>query len=366
MEQQSIVDASRSTARAGRLPAQSQYVNTYRELTAKIHQAGLMKRRYGFYGISLGAALVALGGIATGVLLLGDSWWQLLLAAAFGLVLSQLGFLGHEASHRQIFKSAQWNDWTGRVMSNVLVGISYGWWMSKHSRHHANPNRRGKDPDIDIGAVAFTVEAADARTGIGAKLVTKQGYFFLPLLLLEGLSLHASSIRHLVRGRGVKHRPFELTFLSLRLVSYVAVMFWLLPPGLAAAFIGVQMAVFGFLLGGAFAPNHIGMPIVGADVKMDFLRRQVLMSRNISGGPITRFFMGGLENQVEHHLFPMMPRPNLWRAQQIVRDHCRQYGIAYTETSLVGSYRTILGYLNQVGLKNRATFSCPLVQQIRW
>jgi hypothetical protein len=56
-----------------------------------------------------------------------------------------------------------------------------------------------------------------------------------------------------------------------------------------AAFVGVQMAVFGLLLGGAFAPNHIGMPIVPAGLKVDFLRRQVLMSRNISGGRITGY-----------------------------------------------------------------------------
>lgn len=367
MEQYAAADTSATATvdRPRRTPSR-QHLNTFSELTAKISEAGLMKRRYGFYWTSFGAAVVALAGIAVGVVLLGDSWLQLLLAAALGVVMSQLGFLGHEAAHRQVFRSARWNDWTGRVVSTLLVGISYGWWMNKHSRHHANPNKRLKDPDIASGAVAFTVEVADARTGVGSKLASKQGYFFLPLLLLEGLSLHASSIRHLVRGRGVKHRAVELTFLSVRLVGYVALVNWLLPAGMAAAFIGVQLAVFGFLLGGAFAPNHIGMPIVSADVKLDFLRRQVLMSRNISGGPITRFFMGGLENQVEHHLFPMMARPNLRHAQAIVREHCHRYGIPYTETSLFGSYRTILGYLNQVGLKNRSTFTCPLVQQIRW
>ena len=75
--------------------------------------------------------------------------------------------------------------------------------------------------------------------------------------------------------------------------------------------------------------------------------------------------MGGLDNQVEHHLFPMMPRPNLRRAQQIVREHCRAEGIPYTETTLWRSYASILSYLNNVGLKGRDTFACPLVQQYR-
>ncbi len=346
-------------------PPRHRPVTAFAALTAKVHAAGLMERRYGFYWAMMAAAAGALGGIVVGMVLLGDSWFQLLLAAALGLILSQIGFLGHEAAHRQMFRSARWNDWTGRVLSTFFVGLSYGWWMNKHSRHHGNPNRQGKDPDIDIRAVAMTADAADARSGWTTKLLPRQGYFFLPLLLLEGLSLHASSVRYLIRGQGVRQRPTEIAMLAVRFIGYVAVIFWLLPPGMAAAFIGVQLAVFGFLLGAAFAPNHIAMPIVPADVKLDFIRRQVLMSRNITGGAVTRFFMGGLDNQVEHHLFPMMPRPNLRRAQQIVREHCRAEGIAYTETTLWRSYASILSYLNNVGLKGRDTFACPLVQQYR-
>jgi len=341
------------------------YVSGFRDLTALVKDAGLMGRRYGFYGVCLGAAGVALAAVWVGVVLLGDSWFQLLLAAALGLVAAQLGFLGHEACHRQIFRSARWNEWTGRVLSGLFVGISYGWWMSKHTRHHANPNKLGKDPDISSGAVAFTPEAAEGRRGLGAWLARRQGYFFLPLLALEGLSLHISSIRQVLGRAPVKHRRVEIAFLTVRLVGFLGLIFWLLPPGIAAAFVGVQIGVFGFLLGGAFAPNHVGMPTVPRGVEIDFLRRQVLMSRNISGGPVVRFFMGGLENQVEHHLFPGMARPNLRRARRIVRAYCAEHHIPYTETTLTSSYGTILRYLNQVGLAQRSTFACPLVQEYR-
>ena len=142
-------------------------------------------------------------------------------------------------------------------------------------------------------------------------------------------------------------------------------LFLLLPAGTAAAFVGVQLAVFGVLLGGAFAPNHIGMPIVPAGLKVDFLRRQVLMSRNISGGRITGYAMGGLNYQIEHHLFPNMPRPNLKRAQPLVRAHCAKHGVAYTETSLLQSYRIITRYLNALGVRGQDPFRCPLVALYR-
>ena len=343
----------------------SAYTHEYRELTALVREAGLLRRRPGFYAACLVASGLALGAVWTGVALVGDSWWQLALAAVLGLVLSQVAFLGHEACHRQMFASARANEWTGRVLSTLVVGISYGWWMSKHTRHHANPNRLGKDPDLESEAVAFSSEAAARRSGVGSWLVRRQGWFFLPLLTLEGWSLHVSSVRQAFGRAPVKRRRVEIAFLLVRHVTFLGAVFTLLPPGLGAAFVGVQVGVFGFLLGGAFAPNHIGMPVVPRGLEVDFLRRQVLMSRNVVGGPVVTFLMGGLENQVEHHLFPSMARPNLALAQRIVSTYCREHGIAYTQTGVVASYGVILTFLNRVGLRERDTFSCPLVRGYR-
>ena len=352
----------RSAARTGRGTA---YVSEFRDLTAQVREAGLSGRRHGFYAASLAAGLVALVAVWVGVALLGDSWWQLALAVVLGVVLSQLAFLGHEACHRQMFASPRHNEWAARVLSTLLVGISYSWWMTKHTRHHANPNKLGKDPDVESGAVAFSSEAAGQRGPVGTWLVRRQGWFFLPLLALEGWSLHVSSYRQALGRRPVKRRGLEITLLTVRHAAFLTAVFLLLPPGLGAAFIAVQVAVFGFLLGFAFAPNHIGMPVVPRGVEVDFLRRQVLMSRDISGGPLVRFLMGGLENQVEHHLFPAMSRPDLRRAQPIVAAYCAERGIAYTQTSLVESYRVLLTFLNEVGLRERDTFSCPLVRSHR-
>ena len=338
----------------------------FRELTDKIQAAGLLERRYGFYWSMMAGAVAAFVAIGIGMVLLGDSWYQLILAGILGVVLSQIGFLGHEAAHRQMFRSPHWNEWVARVLSTLMVGLSYGWWMNKHNRHHANPNKQGTDPDVDNKFVALTPVSASLRKGLTERLGRVQGFFFLPLLLLEGMSLHVASVQYLFRRGTVKRRPVEIAFMVTRIVGWPVFLFIFFPPGLAAAFLGVQLAVFGFLLGAAFAPNHIAMPIVPPDSQVDFVRRQVVMSRNISGGPLVRFFMGGLENQVEHHLFPMMARPNLKRAQQIVREHCQQHGIPYTETTLRQSYATILRYLNQVGLTKRgSTFACPLVQFYR-
>ncbi|WP_053204600.1 fatty acid desaturase family protein [Jiangella muralis] len=345
--------------------ARERHVSAYAELSKLVQAAGLLKRRYAYYWTLMLGTVAAFAAIWVGFALLGDSWYQLLLAAALAVVLAQFGFIGHEGSHRQIFASHRWNEWTGRVISGLFTGLSYSWWMRKHTRHHLNPNKEGADPDIGPGVLAFSPVAYHQRGPVGRWFANRQGWFFFPLLLLEGIALHVHSIQNILRRERLEHRWVEILFITVRLGGYLAALFIVLPPGKAIAFFGVQMGLFGLLLGGAFAPNHKGMPIVPASMKIDFLRRQVLMSRNIKGGPVIDLAMGGLNYQVEHHLFPSMPRPNLRRVQPIVREFCERHGVTYTETSLAGSYKIVVQYLNDVGLKARDPFECPLTAQYR-
>jgi fatty acid desaturase len=158
----------------------------------------------------------------------------------------------------------------------------------------------------------------------------------------------------------VDKRALEIVLLTVRNVGYVAVLFTFLPVGMAFAFLGVQLAIFGLYMGASFAPNHKGMPILPRDSKVDFLRRQVLTSRNIRSGHFMNHFMGGLNYQIEHHLFPSMPRPSLKRAGEIVREYCQSKGILYTEVGLVTSYGIVIKHLNEVGLgADGDPFDCP-------
>jgi fatty acid desaturase len=121
-----------------------------------------------------------------------------------------------------------------------------------------------------------------------------------------------------------------------------------LNPWQAVVFMLIHQTLFGVFLGSAFAPNHKGMPILEKGSRIDFLRRQVLTSRNVYSGLVNDFWYGGLNYQVEHHLFPSMPRNNLKKAQKIVRAYCQEHDIAYYETSVIQSFREILLFLHQV------------------
>lgn len=243
--------------------------------------------------------------------------------------------------------------------------MSYSWWDSKHSRHHANPNRVGKDPDIEIDTISFLEKDAAKSRGIQRFITQRQGWLFFPLLTLEGLNLHFQSLKYLLNSGPVKKRWVELGMISARFALLFTPIFLFLPLGKAFAFTGVMLAIFGVYMGASFAPNHKGMPVIAPDAKLDFFSKQVRTSRNIRGGWWATSLMGGLNYQIEHHLFPSMARPHLAQTRKIVREFCANHNVPYTETSLWQSYGIVIEYLNRVGLAARDPFDCPIIAQYR-
>jgi len=321
----------------------------YAQLSRTVRAAGLLRRRRGYYGVKIGVNLLLLASGWALFGLLGRSWWQLLVAVYLAVMFTQTGFIGHDAGHRQISGTKRTDDMIGRIHGNLLIGLSYGWWTGKHNRHHARPNQVGRDPDIGGRAIAFTAGQAQARRGLGNWLAGQQAWLFFPMLLLEGMHLHVAGIRTLLARRGTTVKLTEAILLGAHVVGYLTAVFLVLSPLQAVTFLLVQQGLFGVYLGCSFAPNHKGMPVLGEDDDLDFLRRQVITSRNIRGGWLTDFALGGLNYQIEHHLFPSMPRPSLRQAQEPVRAFCEQQGIAYCETGLFTSYAQVLRHLHAVG-----------------
>lgn len=347
-------------------PARHRHTSEFTDLMATIKQKGLLRRSYGYYiamMVLLPSLVVGLGAVS---LRLGDSWWQLLVAVGLALVFTQFGFLGHDAAHRQIFNSAKANEWAALVIANLFVGLGIGWWKNKHTRHHAGPNKIGVDPDIETGAVTFHSRGIEEKTtALGRWASRNQGLFFFPLVSLVGLQMHVNSYKHLMARGKVKNRAIELVLLTVRHVALIAFVFSVMSPLIAACFLVVQVLVFGFYLGMAFAPNHIGRPVVPENTKVDFLRRQVIMSRNISGGPVVSVLMGGLNYQIEHHLFPSMSRTNLARTAPIVREYCAEKGIDYHETTLWGALVEVDEYISKVGTGAiDDIWTCPLASSM--
>ncbi|MFG1607914.1 fatty acid desaturase family protein [Actinoplanes sp. NPDC049265] len=315
-------------------------------LNRQIVAAGLLERRPAYYAVRLSAVAALFAGGWLLFFVIGSSWWNIAVAGLLGVVFSQAALLAHDVAHRQVFRTKRPSQIAGRIAANVAVGMSYGWWMDKHTRHHNNPNHDDLDPDVRPELLIWATDSAWGRRGVKGFVSRHQAGLFFPLLTLLSIDLRISSIKAL-RRPGMKRRGLEAGLMASHLVAYAAALLLVLSPLQALVFFLVHHAVFGVYLGMTFAPNHKGMPHPTGDE--DYLRKQVLTSRNVKGGWLTDVALGGLNYQIEHHLFPAMPTPNLPKAQPIVRAYCERAGVSYEETDLITSYRQALRHLHAVG-----------------
>ncbi len=337
---------------AARPPVQPS-ADGYLELKRRIKERGLLERRPRRY-IWTGAWIALAGAACVAILAASDSIAVQLVNGAFlAFVFTQIGFVMHDAGHRQIMRTPGANDVVGMICANLLIGLSYGWWTDKHNRHHANPNQLDLDPDIDFPVVAFSEEQALAKGAVWKLIVRYQGILFFPLLLLEAFNLRWGAVEHLLRGRS--ERPWlEGALLAGHYAVYLTLVFGLLEVGPALAFIATSQALAGLYTGAVFAPNHKGMPLVAAASRLSFLEQQVLTARNVRPSPVADFLYGGLNYQIEHHLFPALPRHRFRAARGIVKEFCRECGLAYHEAGVVQSYGEIVSHLHRVSAPLRA------------
>jgi fatty acid desaturase len=310
---------------------------------------GLLDRRPGYYRVKITLTILAfLAGWAAFVAV-GNSWMTLAVAPLAGVTFTQLGFIGHDAGHNQIFSTRRRNRMLGLAVGNALIGLSFGWWVPKHNAHHAHPNELGRDPDIGEGAAGPSPDAPGGGRGqVASWLARWQAPLFFPLMLLRSSGMHVLGITRLARRRD-RAAAAEAALIALHAALYLTAVLWVLSPLKALAFVAVQQGVFSLYLGISFAPNHKGMPLIESATAAGFARRQVITSRNIKGGWLTTFMLGGLNYQIEHHLFPSMPRPSLRRVQGLVTDFCTAAGLGYSEESLTGLFRQIIRHLSDAG-----------------
>jgi fatty acid desaturase len=326
----------------------------FAELNRRINALGLMKRRPAYYALRLILVGLLVVGGWTAFFLIGSSWWTLVVAVGMAVAFAQLALVAHDLAHRQVFRTKRPSEIAGMVAGNLGIGMSYGWWMDKHTRHHNNPNHDDLDPDVAPEVLIWATESALGRRGLKGFVTRHQAGLFFPLLTLLGIDLKVSSVKALRNGV-VKRRRLEATLLAVHAITYFTTLFLVLSPLQAVAFIVIHQALFGVYLGMTFAPNHKGMPHPTGDE--DYLRKQVLTSRNVRGGWWVDVALGGLNYQIEHHLFPGMPSPSLRRAKPIVEQYCAEIGVSYAQTGLVQSYRQALRHLHEVGEPLRASRS---------
>ena len=333
--------------------------NEYAILKRIVRDAGLLDARPLYYWFKLIVAVSCLAA-AVAIALVAPHPAILMLDALFlAFASTQVGLLSHDVGHRQGFRGRHANRAARSILGNLFLGLSHTWWNDKHNQHHATPNHIELDPDLQLPMIAFSADQIGMRKRFWRPVIAIQAFAFVAVLPLQALSMRLNSILHLT-GPNVRYRWQQFALIGLHFASYGVLLYFIGWPW-ALPFALVHQGAFGVYNASVFASNHKGMEFVQAGQRKDFLREQVLTSRNVLGHPLTDFWYGGLNYQIEHHLFPTMPRCNLRKAQPIVEQFCKDHGISYYATGLLTSYREVLASLHHEGASLRRAVTTPIL-----
>jgi fatty acid desaturase len=348
----SVPVSSMATVASGpdRVPAS--FDNAYADLRRTVIRQGLLDRTYGYYlWRSLQCFALFGGAILLPRWLPGGLGWTALASLLVGFASIQVALIGHDAGHLEVFRRTRTNWALGLLCWSLCTGIGFWYWYHRHNAHHGHTNDAIADPELQgSGLVAFTVEDAAARHGWRRTIARYQAIlspFIVVFLLVIVLAFRIESWVFAVRRLHGGRRTLELSLLALNVVLW-CVAIATLGRRYAEVFLGAQF-VAGFYLALIVAPNHKGMPVWASGAPLSFLQRQVLSSRNVTAHPLWDYLFGGLNYQIEHHLFPTMPRLRFREAQTMVKPFCAAQGLEYEEVGPWTSYRAVLTELHRVG-----------------
>ena len=268
-----------------------------------------------------------------------------MLSIFLAVVCIQFSFLGHEAGHRTISRNRLANEIIGQISFSMVTGASFSSWNESHNRHHANPNHEDLDPDVNDGSpFSFTKKKAQLRTGI-VKMITRNQAF----LLVPALFMLVFIKRYIYAKPAFLNRNYlDLAFLAVHYALFFGAMTHFIGFWQAILLYSMVSMLMGFFFGFSFLPNHLGMPILKDDTNFSYLEKQIITSRDIRGNFLLNFMTGGLNYQIEHHIFPSMPRRNLRRAKEVIKEFCHEKGIPYKDDSFLTAWKEVFLYISSV------------------
>ncbi|MGQ0666564.1 MAG: fatty acid desaturase family protein [Nitrospiraceae bacterium] len=241
------------------------------------------------------------------------------------------GFLAHEAGHGAMTRNRVAAGCVGQLFNTLLTGLCYSYFSHIHRRHHPHCNDRSRDPDMQSEFFSMYPQSARAKKGLGRLITKYQAVLIWILVWLQGFTLKIDSLQFLRRN----HRTTRVDQVMLALHFGL----WFVPSVLT---LGVADAVLNYVLmtlliggytGTIFLVNHIGTRVIEPDESLSHFLHEIAVTRNLGSSRLHDFFFGGLNNHIEHHLFPSMPTARLRNARRITREFCSRHGIAYREMS---------------------------------
>ena len=349
---------------------QKSFEKAYRDLRTKLIAAGMFNASPIYYMWKCVSNLMLLGASIACVVLSDSYLVHMIGALILGLFWQQCGWLAHDFLHHQVFKNRAYGDLAGVIIGDFFQGFSVQWWKSKHNAHHAVPNLHASsadasdgDPDIDtLPILAWSLRMAEqAKDNPSAQFLIKwQAILYFPVLLFARLAWAYQSWvfvfggygQHSVKGakkdREMMAYPgLEKACLIAHYIGMAAICSYM-PLFHAISYFIVAQCGCGLMLAVVFGLGHNGMSVYAADQRPDFWKLQVTTTRNVTSNMFVDWFCGGLQYQVDHHLFPMIPRHNLGKVHKLVESFCKEHGVSYHEANMWDGTAEVLSHLDAV------------------
>lgn len=321
----------------------------WQSLHRNVRDQGLLAPAFAETLLRLGTLLVLLAATLWLSWFAGSWLGHAVAGALLALLLAQFAFVGHNAGHGSIARTPAANRAFGHIAMTFVAGLAFDEWIARHRAHHQFCQDESRDPDLAVTVVASLTEEATRRKGALGRFMTRHQATHIWLLTL----LFGHSQRHLsqaaVLGDLGRHR-LDAVMLLLHVALWFGIPCVLLQVSFSTALLAyvIPVTLLGPYFAAIFWVNHVGMPLVRQVETFSFFEHQVVTSRTIINPPALDWLFGGLNFQIEHHLFPQVASHRLSAVQAIVRAHFARQGVAYHGVSWRDAARSVATHLRHV------------------
>ena len=316
----------------------TQTLYNFNELKADVRSAGLLQRVPIRGSIEMIAIMISMMIVYYVVfnwqsLNFPEPWGVIDLALFMTIIFTRAVFVSHDVLHTQYFKNKTFSFRISYPFAAIILSNSPSWWDFKHNiNHHTWCNVPEKDEDILAMDGAFTQKYKGDKAWLrSTKYLVFWGamFFMYPAFIIQ-------SYNFVIKRK----KWFELFMMLLHWPIVWGPVFYFLPFSQAISVYLILNFTLSPWLAFGFITNHLGCEVFELEEGRDlsWMELQMRGSRSLKGGMFIHWFYGGLNTQIEHHLFPKAPRFNLLKVQEMTREYAHKHGIFYFETTPIEAY----------------------------
>ena len=323
----------------------------FRQLRSTAEQMGLFKPSFLFYAAVLTHIMVLEVLAYLTLYYFGTGWLPFIVSILlYATMQVQVCFSSHDFGHLSVFHNRTWDHFFHFFTLGFLKGLSPVWWNQMHYQHHAKPNVLDKDPDVRLDKLfvvgeVMPVEVAKSRKHLSVPFQHQHKYFFIvgPPLLFP-VYFFITCLNYIYKRR--------LWLDAVLMVVYFVKFFYFMVPMVGWGWAIFYYEVFKILESIWFTwvaeANHLPMNIEH-DADQPWLKLQLAATCDFEKSFFNDWFTGHLNFQIEHHLFPMMPRHNLYKIQPLARSLCKKHDIPFIIKPLMTSFVDLVKSLKHSG-----------------